>query len=265
MKLYALFGNPVSHSLSPRMHNLCFKNLEIDGCYLREKLLDGKDLKSRFEKLGLNGANITVPHKEIAVSSCDELRGIALDIKAINTIVKEDGKLIGYNTDAPGFLRAIKSFDSPQSALILGAGGTAKAIAYALRSINLEPVILNRSKDRLESFMQNDFNCFTHDSFTPTNYDIIINTTSAGLKDEFLPAPEKLLDILFSNAKYAFDVVYGHVTPFLKKANEHKIAFKDGESMLLHQGVIAFNLFHGKRLNEAKIEESMLKALKLSS
>lgn len=265
MKLYALFGNPVSHSLSPRMHNLSFKSFGINAVYLREKLIKGEDLGKRFEELALSGANITVPHKEIALSSCDEIRGIALNIKAINTIVKEEDKLIGYNTDAPGFLRALKPFNSPKSALILGAGGTARALAHALRSIGIDPVLLNRSKERLNGFISQGFTCFTHNSFTPTNYDIIINTTTAGLNDESFPAPEALLKELFSITKGAMDVIYGHETPFLKKAKECEVFCKGGESMLLHQGVIAFNLFHGGRLNEVKIEEAMLKALKLSS
>ncbi|NLC27341.1 MAG: shikimate dehydrogenase, partial [Campylobacteraceae bacterium] len=259
MKLYALFGNPVSHSLSPRMHNLSFKSFGINAVYLREKLIKGEDLKKRFEELALSGANITVPHKEIALSSCDEIRGIALDIKAINTIVKEGNSLIGYNTDAPGFLRALKSFSPPKSALILGAGGTARALAHALRSIGIEPVLLNRSKRRLNDFVLQGFTCFTHSNFTPSGYDIIINTTSAGLNDESFPAPEALLGELLTNAKGAMDVIYGHETPFLKKAKECKVFCKDGESMLLYQGVIAFNLFHNKRLNETKIEEAMLK------
>lgn len=266
MKLYALFGNPVSHSLSPRMHNLAFEELGILGAYIRHLLIDGSNLRSKFESLGLSGANITVPHKEAALNACDEIRGIAKDIGAINTIIKEGSKLIGYNTDAPGFLRALKNFGPlPQSVLIIGAGGTARALAYALRSCDLKPHLLNRSMGRLDSFLEKGFECFTPESFNPRAYELIINTTPAGLKDSNLPTNENTLKELFAHAKYAMDVVYGQKTPFLKLAKDSNLQTQDGEAMLLHQGVIAFNLFHNNKLNEEQIQASMQKALKLSS
>lgn len=265
MKIYALFGNPVSHSLSPRMHNLAFKELGIKGSYIRHRLEDGATLRAKFEVLGLSGANITVPHKEIALNACDEIRGIAKHIGAINTIVKEKSRLIGYNTDAPGFLRAIKKFNPPKTVLIIGAGGTARALAYALRSSGVEPVLINRSAKRLENFQSQGFQCFTPENFHPAQYDLIINTTPAGLKDDNYPLEEKLLETLFTGAKNAMDVVYGRKTPFLTKASEAALQIQDGEDMLLHQGVIAFNLFHDNFLDEDKIQAAMQKALKLSS
>jgi shikimate dehydrogenase len=264
MKLYALFGNPVSHSRSPRMHNLAFKELGINGAYIRQFLEDGRDLRTKFESLGLSGANITVPHKEIALKACDEVRGIAKHIGAINTIVRENSRLIGYNTDAPGFLRALKEFSTlPQNALILGAGGTAKALSYALSSSNIEPHLLNRSSERLQSFLAQGFKCFTPKTFNPKKYDLIINTTPAGLKDNTLPTTQELLQELFMDAKCAIDVVYGQETPFLKMARNYNLPIQDGKAMLLHQGVIAFNLFHNNKLNEEQIQSSMQKALGL--
>jgi len=265
MKLFAIFGNPVSHSLSPRMHNLAFEELDIQGAYIRYPLEDGTTLRDRFRALGLSGANITVPHKEVALQACDEIRGIAKDIRAINTIIKEDKKLIGYNTDAPGFLRALKNFTTPKSVLIIGAGGTARALSFALKSAAITPHLLNRSKGRLESFINQGFECFTLEDFSPREYDLIINTTSAGLKDDNFPTDEKLLETLFSQAKSAMDVVYGQNTPFLQKAKNAGLEIQDGKAMLLHQGVIAFNLFHGNSLNEETIEASMQRALMLSS
>ena len=110
MKLFAIFGNPVSHSKSPLMHNIVFKNLGIKACYTRVLLEDGDKLKEKFLSLGLSGANITVPHKEVAFRACDEIRGFAKKVGVVNTIVLEDGKLIGYNTDADGFMFAISEF-----------------------------------------------------------------------------------------------------------------------------------------------------------
>jgi shikimate dehydrogenase len=245
------------------MHNLAFKELNILGAYIRQPLEDGSTLREYFEALGLSGANITVPHKEVALQACDEIRGIAKEIRAINTIVKEDKKLIGYNTDAPGFLRALKNFTTPKSVLIIGAGGTARALSFALKSSGVDPHLLNRSKDRLENFINQGFQCFTLENFVSKQYDLIINTTSAGLKDDNFPTEEKLLETLFGQAKSAMDVIYGKITPFLQKAKNAGLETQDGKAMLLQQGVIAFNLFHGNSLNEEKIEASMQKALEL--
>ena len=142
-KLFAIFGNPVSHSRSPLMHNHVFKRLGFDACYTRVHLEDGSQLKETFLALGLSGANITVPHKEAAFKACDEVRGFAKEIGVVNTIVNEEGRLIGYNTDADGFLFSIGDFKNIKKVLLIGAGGTAKALAkkfmlersYAFQSI----------------------------------------------------------------------------------------------------------------------------------
>jgi len=129
MKLFAIFGDPVSHSRSPLMHNCLFKNLNYKACYTRVHLKDGSKLKETFFSLGLSGANVTVPHKEEAYKACDEVRGFAKTVGVVNTLINENGKLIGYNTDADGFMYAIEEFGAIKNILILGAGGTAKALA----------------------------------------------------------------------------------------------------------------------------------------
>jgi len=264
MTLYSLFGNPVSHSLSPRMHNLAFTRLGIDGAYIRTPLEDGAHLREVFLNQKLDGANVTVPHKEAAFRACDTVLGIATSIKAINTLIYTKGTITGYNTDAPGFLRAIASFGIVRTALILGAGGTAKALAFALKSTGIAPVILNRSAPKLDAFIAEGFTCFTHENFSPASFDLIVNTTSAGLSDEAFPAPEALLKTLLNKATYAFEVIY-KPTPFLALAKAHGLTCKDGKEMLLWQGVLAFNLFHHNTLAEEKIADAMREALRLSS
>jgi shikimate dehydrogenase len=207
--------------------------------------------------LHLEGANVTVPHKEVAYEGCDEVRGIAQKIGAVNTLVREGSRVIGYNTDAQGFYQAIASFGSLRSALILGAGGTAKAIAFILKEHGIETTILNRSQSRLDFFEKNGFTCNTWDNVKRNAYDLIINTTSAGLKDEEFPCPKALLHTLFGQANYAFDVIYNQQTPFLKMAHAHTLTCKDGKEMLLHQAVLAFNLFFGNRFEAQKIEICM--------
>jgi shikimate dehydrogenase len=243
MKLFTIFGDPVSHSRSPLMHNHVFKLLNIDACYTRSQLTDGSKLREVFFAKALNGANITVPHKEAAYKACDEIRGLANEVEAVNTIINENGRLIGYNTDADGFLAAIQSFGLLQNALILGAGGTAKALATVLRQNNIKPTILNRSANRLSYFIDNGFQTYDWDTFTPDNYNLIINTTSAGLSDDLLPIDACVLDLLLTNALCAIDVIYGKETPFLKRVKKLNLPCKDGSDMLLEQGVLANALF----------------------
>jgi len=243
MDVFTIFGDPVHHSRSPIMHNSVFKALTIDACYTRTHLIDGTQLRQTFLDKDLKGANITVPHKEAAYKACDEIRGFANQIGAVNTIVKEDGRLIGYNTDAEGFYTAIQSFGPLTNALILGAGGTARALAIVLRHHNIVPTILNRSDNRLGYFLENNFTAFTWENFTPECYDMIINTTSAGLTDNELPLPNELLIPLLSSAKGAVDVIYGKQTPFLHEVTKLGLPFKDGSDMLLEQGILANALF----------------------
>lgn len=242
MNLFTIFGNPVSHSRSPLMHNYAFRGLGVDACYGRHRLEDGGKLRETFFALGLTGANITVPHKEAAFAACDELDPFARKVGAVNTIVERDGKLHGYNTDAPGFLRAIEPFDG-RRVLFLGAGGTAQSTAVILRDHGYDVTILNRSAPRLEKFIDQGFTCYTFNDFKPDTYDLIINMTSAGLTDDHLPAPEHLLTPLLSNTQACIDVIYGRETPFLTLAKAHNKPTKDGADMLLYQGAIAFEYF----------------------
>lgn len=257
MKLFTIFGDPVSHSRSPLMHNYVFKTLDINACYTRTRLEDGNDLRNTFFEKGLSGANVTVPHKEAAFRACDEVRGIATAIQAVNTLVNEEGRLIGYNTDADGFMHAIGSFGPIKSALILGAGGTARALSVALSQGRIDVNVLNRSAGRLDFFKEAGVRCSTWDDFVPASYDLIINTTSAGLSDNELPIPAALLETLISQAKAAIDVIYGKETPFLREVKRKGLPFKDGSDMLLAQGVLANHLFLGKEFSLETIEAPM--------
>lgn len=266
MKIFAVFGNPISHSVSPRLHNLALGELGLsrEALYTRYELSDGSRLISKFKELKLSGANVTVPHKEAALAQCDVADETAAKIGSVNTLVSRSGKIYGYNTDAPGFLRAIGGFEQINSALVLGAGGTARAVAYALKSRGVRVCVLNRSDGRLANFAEFEkFSWENFGEFKGGKFDLVINTTSAGLKDENLPAPLEILHPLFAEAKFAFDVIYGKKTPFLNLAAGNGLACKDGSEMLLFQAVKALNLFFEGSLDEAKIEASMRKALAL--
>ena len=257
MKLFAIFGNPVEHSRSPLMHNHVFKSLGFKGCYTRVQLEDGNRLRETFFQLGLSGANVTVPHKEAAFNACDEIRGFANKVGVVNTIVEEDGRLIGYNTDADGFMYAIKPFGKIRSVLVLGAGGTARALSQRFKDDALEVTLMNRSEGRLQEFKNAGFTTVTWDTVTIKPYDLIVNTTSAGLEDENLPAPESLLRPLLEQCSFTADAIYGKVTPFLKLSNTLGITNKDGADMLLGQGVLANNYFSKGAFDLEEIESYM--------
>jgi shikimate dehydrogenase len=258
--LFAIFGNPVSHSKSPLMHNLAFQGLKYDGCYARFRLEEGEKLKETFFTLGLKGINITVPHKEHAYQACDVLDPFAKKVGAVNTIVEKEGKLYGYNTDAPGFLKAISEFDDIKTVLFLGAGGTAQSTSSILRDEGYKVTLLNRSEGRLEKFKESGFDTYTFENFKPGVYDLVINMTSAGLEDESLPAPREILDTVIPATKACVDVIYGKETPFLKLAKSYKKPVKDGSDMLLYQGIIAFEYFTEQQFTFNEIKTYMQKA-----
>jgi len=261
-KLFAIFGNPVSHSRSPLMHNCVFKNLNYDACYIRVHLEDGTKLRDTFLNLGLSGANITVPHKEAAFKACDEVRGFANKVGVVNTIINENGKLIGYNTDADGFMFAINEFGDIKNILVFGAGGTAKALVSRFTQDNIKVTVVNRSASRLESF-KNIATCSTWENFRCEQYDLAVNTTSAGLKDENLPAPLEIINQVLDNTSFVADAIYGKLTPFLKLAKDKNITYKDGSDMLLGQGILANELFVNKELKTNDIKRYMSKSFEL--
>ncbi len=263
MKLFAIFGDPVAHSKSPLMHNMVFKNLHVNACYTKVHLKDGSKLRDTFLSLGLSGANITVPHKEAAYNACDEIRGFAKKVGVVNTIVYENGKLIGYNTDADGFIFSISGFDAIKKVLVLGAGGTAKALVQKFLDEGMEVTVLNRSASRLEDFSHLGITCKTWKEFQSKSYDLVVNTTSAGLNDDNLPAPQEIIDSLLDHTRYAADAIYGKLTPFLQKAKNKNIPYKDGADMLLGQGVLANELFLEKQFSKESIQKEMQKAFLL--
>jgi len=245
MKQFVIFGDPVEHSKSPQMQNAGFKDLEFNANYEKYHLKAGKLLKKTFLDKNISGANITVPYKEDAFAQADEIIGLANKIGAANTYIKEEDKIVAYNTDAPGFIKAIEDFGKIKTVLILGAGGTAKAIAVALLEENIKVTVLNRSKERLEFFKELGCKTHTWNNFMLDSFDLIVNSTSAGLKDEEFPFEKRRLENIFLNATFAFDCIYGKETPFLGLAKKEGLRVKDGEDMLLYQGVLALRLFTG--------------------
>jgi len=255
MKLFTIFGNPIHHSKSPIMYNKLFKVYNLNNyCYTRTLLENGEDIIKVFKELKISGASVTIPHKEWAYKLADEVRGIARQIKAVNCLIQEGEKIVGYNTDAEGFVESIKEFKY-KTILIIGAGGTAKALSFMFP----EAEILNRSEKRLLDFKNHK--TYTWDKFNIKKYDLIINTTSAGLNDDNLPAPKEILEQLFQKAKYVADVIY-HETPFQKMAKQYHLEIKDGSDMLVYQGVLQFEKFIDLNIDKKEVASIMKKIIK---
>jgi shikimate dehydrogenase len=253
-KKFVIFGDPIEHSKSPQMQNAGFKDLNVNATYEKHHLTIGKILKKTFLDNNIDGANITVPHKEEAFNQADEIIGLANKIGAVNTYINKDDKVIAYNTDAAGFMKAIEDFKDVKKILLLGAGGTARAIAVALREAKKEVVVLNRSKNKLEFFKELGCKTYTWKDFVLDSFDLVVNSTSAGLKDEEYPLDKIRLENIFLNSRYAFDCIYGKETPFLKLAKKERLITKDGEDMLLYQGVLALQLFTNKEATESTVD-----------
>lgn len=244
MKKFAVIGHPVDHSLSPAMFNAAFKSLGLDYIYGREDVeIDG--LKSLIDSVKndlYQGFSVTVPYKEEVIKYLDELTPEATTIKAVNTVYKLNGKVIGGNTDWTGFKKALtEKIDlENKTILIYGAGGVARACLYALRDYKENVFLTNRTKEKGES-LANEFNVKFIDKDLLPKVDIFINATSVGLKEknEMVVSEEWL-----KNTKLVFDLLYGETLLF-QSAKKMGIETVDGKKMLLYQAIEQFKIFTG--------------------
>ena len=259
MRKYLVIGNPITHSLSPELHNYWIKENGIDGIY-NKKQLNENDLKEFFLKIKnkeINGANITVPFKRDVISYLDELSLEAEKTQSVNTVYLKDDKIIGHNTDIDGFELAMKNVDydvEGKKVLILGAGGVVPSIIFALYKMKvLSVTISNRTKTKAEN-LKNLFNDLEIvDWGKASNFDMIINATSIGLKKE-----DKLnLDLTkLQDSEFFYDVIYNpKETNFLKDGKNLGKITENGKKMFIYQAAKAFKIWHGidPKINEQVI------------
>ncbi|MBI4684972.1 MAG: shikimate dehydrogenase [Nitrospirae bacterium] len=255
-RIVGLLGYPVEHSLSPAMHNAAFERLKLDFCYIafpvRPELL--KEAVKAVRALDLAGVNVTVPHKEKVIPFLDEVDKEAFFIGAVNTIVNKNRKLIGYNTDGRGFMRSLSEKGISvrnRNVLIVGAGGASRAVGYYLcqkaarlflydidkkKAVKLSNV-LNKIRNNV-SFLNLQSSTFNLDEI-----DVIVNATPLGLKkDDPLPINVDLL----KSEHIVCDLIYKK-TKLLEIASRKGCKTLNGLGMLLWQGVLAFELWTGKR------------------
>ena len=253
MKKAAVIGWPISHSLSPRLHGFWLDKLSIEGSYKAlpvepENLGDfAKKLKSGA--LGLNGANVTVPHKQEIMTFCDEISPLAKRIGAVNTLVVEDGKLLGSNTDHYGFKTNLEeSGKLPEkptgAAIILGAGGASRAVCTALEELGYGPIyLLNRTVERAEEVASDlDGSIIAGPLSDLSKYmaecQILVNSTSLGMKGQN-PLEIDLSDL--PKEAVVTDIVYNPLmTDLLIQAEKRGNPIVDGIGMLLFQAIPGF-------------------------
>jgi shikimate dehydrogenase len=250
-KITGLFGYPVEHSLSPLMHNAAFAYLNWDYCYVtfsvRPDFL-GHAVKA-IQALDLKGINVTVPHKEKVLQFLDEVKEEAAFIGAVNTIQNSDGRLIGYNTDGRGFMESLNEARieiGGRSALIVGAGGACRAISYYLSEKVAKLQIFDIDEGKVKTLV-NDLSTIRPNVSSAENLDtlegvdMVINATPLGLKNTD-SSPFNLS--LLTEKMTVCDLIYKE-TPLLKAASKKGCKTLDGLGMLLHQGVLAFEIWTG--------------------
>ena len=260
MKKYLVIGNPITHSLSPELHNYWIKENGINGIYNKEKL-DEVDLKKLFLKIKnkeINGVNITVPFKRDVIAYLDQLSLEAEKTQSVNTVYLKKNKITGHNTDIDGFELAIKDANynvEGKRVLILGAGGVVPSVIFALYKMKVLGVtISNRTKSKAENLKSLFNNLEIVDWGQASNFDMIINATSIGLKKE-----DKLnLDFSkFQNSEFFYDLIYNpKETNFLKDGKNLGKKIENGKKMFIYQAAKAFKIWHGiePKINEQVIE-----------
>jgi len=248
MKKYFVIGNPIDHSLSPKLHNHWFKENKIDAIYDKKKIKENdlKNVFSEFKENKINGINVTVPFKKSVIPYLDELSPEADQTQSVNTIILSNNNLIGHNTDIAGFTQAIKNlnFDiKGKKIFILGAGGVVPSIIFALNKMNVAKIIVsNRTKNKAEELKSRFLNLDVLDWGDITDFDVIINATSLGLKKESINLDFSKL----GNNKLFYDVIYNPLeTNFLKEGKKLGNRTENGKLMFVYQAFEAFKLWHG--------------------
>jgi shikimate dehydrogenase len=261
MKKYFVIGNPIKHSLSPKLHNHWFRQNNLNDVY-DKKLLDESNLKSfvdDFRNGIIHGANVTVPFKNKIIPFLDEVSETAKKTQSVNTIYLKNKSIIGENTDVYGFHKSLELLNytlKNKSAFIIGAGGVSPSVVQALKLLGANKIfVTNRTHAKAENLAKffNDIEIVEWGKVVES--DIYINVTSVGLNDQ------DNLEIDFSNItnKLFYDVIYSpDKTNFLKNAELNNNVIANGKMMFLYQAQAAFKIWTGIEPKVTQIEESLL-------
>jgi len=270
---YAVIGNPIAHSKSPQIHKMFAEQTNQDISY--EAILAPLDgfaaTIERLRKEGYKGCSVTVPFKFEAFKVANEIGFEVMDAldsaheaDAVNTLVFQNNKIGGYNTDGIGLVNDIvdnrKIPLKDKRILLIGAGGAATGVLHPLLEASQSPlVIYNRTLEKAESLKKTtiQYEKFRHASLETVEFghlgkkqfDVVINATSAGLNGSEIPLPSTI----FASNALAYDMMYGRETPFIKFSREHGAQVADGLGMLVEQAAEAFFIWRGIRPNTAPV------------
>lgn len=279
-KLIGLLGYPVEHSFSPAMQNAAFKKLGLNFVYLAFPVKPGDlpGVLKGFRDAGIAGLNVTVPHKEAVMPYLDQISSGAACAGAVNTVVCDDGRLVGHNTDGAGFLRSLEKEKGlkPENKtfLLLGAGGASRAVAAALALRGAGQIfVANRNFSRAVELAEN-INRIKEDIVKPITLagedlipfaresDVIINTTSVGMHPHSDVSPVADPSSLLRPSQLVCDLIYNPPrTLLLARAEKAGCSTLSGEGMLLYQGCEAFRLWTGKEPPVELMREKLRKML----
>ncbi|MBC7090923.1 MAG: shikimate dehydrogenase [Nitrososphaeria archaeon] len=277
-KVCCLIGDPIEHTISPLIHNIAFQKLGIDYVYVafRVKKSMLKMAVDGVKALNIRGLNVTIPHKVEIINYLDKVDKLAENIGAVNTVVNEDGKLIGYNTDGPGAIKALQDkgfYLRGKRILILGAGGAARAIAYYIaREEPSEIIILNRSVEKALE-VSDKIGCEMNISCKAAkleeenlkkaleNTDLLINCTSVGmfpnLEETLVPKAFLKMDMT------VMDIVYNPIyTRLLREAADVGCNIICGIDMLVNQAALSFEIWTGIKAPVEEMRRTALEALR---
>jgi len=276
-KVYALIGNPVSHSMSPAIHNAAFVALNLDCIYVAFQVEDVKNALAGMRALdNFRGMSVTIPHKIEVMQYIDEIPDVDRHIGSINTVVKEDGKLIGFGTDGPGALKAIGDAGvelAGRNVLMLGAGGAARAIAFTLaQKGSIGKLVLLDINAGFLSQLTGDLQSGTDTVIVPgvldpaaveehmASADLIINCTPVGMHPnvDATLVPEHL----FRPGQVVFDVVYNPLeTKLLRQAKAKGLKVIPGVEMFINQAILQFERFAGADAPEELMRSVVMEKL----
>ncbi len=247
MKKYLVIGNPIDHSLSPKLQNWWLKENNIDAIYDKIKLEDNeiKNFIQDIKEQKIAGCNVTVPFKKTVIPFLDKLSPEADQTQSVNTITFENGDLVGHNTDIAGFDTAIRKLNfsvKDKKVLILGAGGVVPSLIFALKNMHAQEItISNRTREKAENLKVLFNNLKILDWGDLTDFHMVINATSLGLNNETID-----LDFSsFGRDKLFYDVIYNpQETHFLKMGKHLGCKTENGKTMFVYQALEAFKLWH---------------------
>ena len=271
-----LIGFPIDHSLSPALHHAALEACGLDGKYslFPIKPDDSQGIKSIFDQIRrseLAGLNITIPHKQNVIRFLDELTSTAQAVGAVNTIYLKDGRLVGDNTDAPGFEADLNNFlqegsfgASNKSALLLGAGGAARAVAYVLLNMGWTITIAARRLEQARELAKSQIHVIQYDAreigLCLSDFHLIVNTTPVGMNPNTNSSPW-IEGLAFPPEARLYDLIYNpRETLLVRQARNSGLCARTGIGMLVEQAARAFQIWTGRNVQRSVLFDAINKS-----